>query len=104
MHVNNFNKYNSKCLNLNLIYFLLKYSQVFLNTNLKMSKRKYNQISLKEKERIINIISRPENINQKTGNPNYFRLCKPVEEGGIGHSRQIQIAATIMMMLMTIWT
>ena len=87
-----------------MIYFLLKYSQVFLNTNLNMSKRKYNQISLKEKERIINIISRPENINQKTGNPNYFRLCKPVEEGGVGHSRQIQIAATMMMMLMTIWT
>ena len=40
-----------------------------------MSKRKYNQISLKEKERIINIISQPENINQKKGNPNYFRLC-----------------------------
>jgi hypothetical protein len=53
-----------------------------------MSKRKYNQISLKEKERIINIISQPENINQKTGNPNYFRLCKPVEERGVGHSRQ----------------
>ena len=39
-------------------------------------------------ERIINIISRPENINQKTGNPNYFRLCKPVEERGVGHTRQ----------------
>jgi hypothetical protein len=53
-----------------------------------MSKRKYNQISLKEKERIINIILQPENVNQKKGNPNYFRLCKPIEEGGVGHSRQ----------------
>jgi len=30
-----------------------------------MTKRKYNQISLKEKERIIGIMSRPENINSK---------------------------------------
>jgi hypothetical protein len=85
MHVNNFNTNNSKCFNLNLTCIL---SQFFLYTNLKMSKRKYNQISLKEKERIINIISQPENINQKKGNPNYFRLCKPVGEGGVGHSRQ----------------
>jgi hypothetical protein len=39
-----------------------------------MAKRKYSQISLKEKERIIGIMSRPENINSKTGNPNFFKL------------------------------
>ncbi len=80
-----------------MIYFLLKYSQVFLNTNLNCQRENIIKLVLKEKERIINIISRPENINQKTGNPNYFRLCKPVEEGGVGHSRQIQIAATMML-------
>jgi hypothetical protein len=36
-----------------------------------MSKRKYTQISLKEKEKIIEIMLKPENTNEKTGAPNF---------------------------------
>ena len=53
-----------------------------------MAKRKYNQISLKEKERIIGIISRPENINSKTGNPNFYKLSNSLDDGGVAHTRQ----------------
>jgi hypothetical protein len=53
-----------------------------------MSKRKYTQISLKEIERIIELMSRPDNINSKTENPNYFKLSQSIEDGGVGHSRQ----------------
>jgi len=53
-----------------------------------MAKRKYNQISLKEKERIIGIMSRPENINSKTGNPNFYKLSNSLDDGGVGHTRQ----------------
>ena len=53
-----------------------------------MKKRKYNQISLKEKERIIGIMSRPENINSKTGNPNFYKLSNSLDDGGVGHTRQ----------------
>jgi hypothetical protein len=53
-----------------------------------MSKRKYTQISLKEKEKIIEIMLKPENTNEKTGAPNFYKLSKPIEEEGVGHSRQ----------------
>ena len=53
-----------------------------------MAKRKYNQISLKEKERIIGIMSRPENINSKTGNLNFYLLSNSLDDGGVGHTRQ----------------
>jgi hypothetical protein len=51
-----------------------------------MSKRKYTEISLKEKKRIIELMS--EHINSKTGNLDYFKLSQSIEYGGIGHSRQ----------------
>jgi hypothetical protein len=41
------------------------------NLKVKMSKRKYTQISLKEKEKIIEIMSRLETINLKTGTQNF---------------------------------
>jgi hypothetical protein len=53
-----------------------------------MAKRKYSQISLKEKERIIGIMSRPENINSKTGNPNFYKLRNSLDDGRVGHTRQ----------------
>ena len=53
-----------------------------------MSKRKYTQISLKEKEKIIEIMLKPENTNEKTGAPNFYKLSKPIEEEGVGYSRQ----------------
>jgi len=37
-----------------------------------MAKRKYNQISPKERERIIGIMSRPENINSKDREPQFL--------------------------------
>ena len=33
-------------------------------------------------------MSTGENFNTKIGNPNFFRLSKTIEEGGVGHSRQ----------------
>ena len=53
-----------------------------------MAKRKYNKISLKEKERIIGIMSRPENINSKAGNPNFYNLSNTFDDGGVGYTRQ----------------
>ena len=53
-----------------------------------MSKRKYTQISLKEKEKIIEIMLKPENTNEKTGALNFYKLSKPIEEEVVGHSRQ----------------
>ena len=53
-----------------------------------MAKRKYSQIYLKEKERIIGIMSRPENINSKTGNSNFYKLSNSLDDGGVGHTRQ----------------
>ena len=41
-----------------------------------------------EKERIIGIMSRPENINSKTGNPNFYKLRNSLDDGGVGHTRQ----------------
>jgi len=49
-----------------------------------MSKRKYTQISLKEKEKIIEIMLKPENTNEKTGAPNFYKLSNPIEEEGVG--------------------
>jgi hypothetical protein len=53
-----------------------------------MSKRKYTQFSLKEKEIIIEIMSRPENTNEKTGTTIFYKLSKPIDEERVGHSRQ----------------
>jgi hypothetical protein len=53
-----------------------------------MSKRKYTQFSLKEKEKIIEIMSRPENTNVKTRTTNFYKSSKPLKKKGVGHSRQ----------------
>jgi hypothetical protein len=33
-------------------------------------------------------MSRPENINSKTGNPNFYKLSNSLDDGGVGHTRQ----------------
>ena len=33
-------------------------------------------------------MSRPENINSKTGNPNFYKLINSLDVGGVGHTRQ----------------
>jgi hypothetical protein len=33
-------------------------------------------------------MSTGKNFNAKTGNPNFFKLRKPIGVGGVGHSRQ----------------
>ena len=48
-----------------------------------MAKRKYNQISLKERERIIGIMSR-----SVTGNPNFYKFSNSLDDEGVGHTRQ----------------
>ena len=50
----------------------------FTKIKLKMSKQKYNQTKLSEQLRVFNLMSNVENKNEKTGNPNFYKLGKPV--------------------------
>ena len=50
-------------------------------------KRPYDRTNVKEKQKILEVMSRPENCHNN-GQPNYYKLAKPISEGGLGFDRK----------------
>ena len=55
------------------------------NSNAK--KRPYDRTNIKEQQKILEVMSRPENCHAN-GQPNFYKLAKPSEEGGLGLERK----------------
>ena len=55
------------------------------NSNAK--KRPYERTNIKEQQKIVELMSRPENCHAN-GHPNFYKLAKPSEEGGLGIERK----------------
>ena len=55
------------------------------NSNAK--KRPYERTNIKEQQKIVELMSRPENCHAN-GQPNFYKLAKPSEEGGLGIERK----------------
>ena len=50
-------------------------------------KRSYERTNIKEQQKIVEIMKRSENCHAN-GTPNFYKLSKPIAEGGLGIDRQ----------------